>query len=94
MFMKNSKITAFAASLLLCGGVAASAADASLPDQRRDIIDVRYISAVHQPTGCAAKVMLVDGVFTRGYIADPKCLPKGVNYREAPGLPWDFTLVK
>ena len=48
------------------------------------------ISAVHTPTGCVASIEYDDGIFVRAFIADPLCLPEGVEKRFIPASGRDF----
>lgn len=84
MGRKTLQITIFLAALGL-GEAHAKLISATLPPP-----DESAQTALHRPTGCRAQIVLSYGVFIKGQITDPACLPKGVTARDIPGTMVDF----
>ena len=79
----------FAMALVVQLAVGAGQASARLPDVV-PTIGITYISAIHRPTGCVAKLEFSGGILLGATITDPLCLPHDVRARSIPAFKRDF----
>ena len=51
---------------------------------------IRYVEAIHHPTGCVAMLEYNGPTLLAAFITDPLCLPHGVAARPVPAFVHDF----
>jgi len=51
---------------------------------------IRYVKAIHHPTGCVAMLEYNGATLLGAFITDPLCLPRGVAARPIPAFVHDF----
>jgi len=54
------------------------------------VLTIRYVTAIHEPTGCMAKMEFSGETLLGAYIDDPLCLPVDVKFRTVPAFKQDF----
>ncbi len=64
-------------------------AEAKLPDVVPGIM-INYVTAIHRPTGCVAKLEFSGTMLVGASITDPLCLPHDVKTRSIPAFKRDF----
>jgi len=78
-------------ALLAIGWVvlSAPAASARLSETMHSFA-IRYVKALHYPTGCVAMLEYNGATLLAAFITDPLCLPHGVAARPVPAFVHDF----
>jgi len=64
-------------------------ASARLPEMLHSFA-IRYVGAIHHPTGCVAMLEYNRDTLLAAFITDPLCLPEGVTSRAIPAFRHDF----
>jgi len=84
--------TAYRVLILLAIGwvvLSAPAASARLSETMHSFA-IRYVEAIHHPTGCVAMLEYNGATLFGAFITDPLCLPHGVAARPVPAFIHDF----
>jgi len=84
--------TAYRVLILLAIGwamLSAPAASARLSETMHSFA-IRYVEAIHYPTGCIAVLEYNGATLLAAFITDPLCLPHGVAARPVPAFMHDF----